>query len=76
MNNVASGEVHTNNEILEMFKEQFPWVEITNAPRRPGDVMHTEADVTRAEKELGYSPSFTFRQGLEKTWEWWGNLED
>ena len=74
--NVASGEVHTNNEILEMFKEQFPWVEITNAPRRPGDVMHTEADVTRAEKELGYSPSFTFRQGLEKTWEWWGNLED
>ena len=36
-------------------------------PPRPGDVRHSQADISRACRELGYDPSVTFREGLQKT---------
>lgn len=40
------------------------------APPRPGDVRHSCADITRARHELGYHPTVTFEQGLERTLRW------
>ena len=39
-------------------------------PRREGDVMHSQAAVTKAERLLGYRPYTTFREGLARTVQW------
>tara|TARA_Y100001963_G_C6793133_1_gene456800 strand:+ start:6661 stop:7662 length:1002 start_codon:yes stop_codon:yes gene_type:complete len=70
--NVACGDRVTNNEILEYLTRRFSSAVIENAPWRPGDVMHTQADITRASEELGYKPSVRFWEGLELTLQWWG----
>jgi nucleoside-diphosphate-sugar epimerase len=36
-------------------------------PPRPGDVKHSLADNTRAKNLLGYTPRFSFREGLAQT---------
>ena len=68
--NVACGDRTTNKEILEYFKLRFN-VDVVDAPWRPGDVMHTQADVSKAEREFGYKPLVRFWDGLENTIKWW-----
>jgi UDP-glucose 4-epimerase len=41
----------------------------TFAPSRPGDVRHSQADITRARRDLGYEPSVSFAIGLRWTLE-------
>jgi len=69
--NIACGDRTSNNEILDHFKDQFPHIVIEHAPWRPGDVMHTQADVTRAREDFGYEPRVRFWEGLKRTIEWW-----
>ena len=38
---------------------------------RAGDVRDSQADITKASRLLGYSPTVTFEQGLKKTVEWY-----
>lgn len=38
-----------------------------HTPARAGDVRHTQADLTKARERLGYCPQISFRDGLEKT---------
>ena len=40
------------------------------APARPGDVRISLADITRAQRELGYEPVVYFEEGLEQTLAW------
>lgn len=68
--NIACGSSVSNNQILEYFRSNFD-VTVENAPERPGDVKHTLADISRAEKELGYKPLITFWEGLDQTIDWW-----
>jgi nucleoside-diphosphate-sugar epimerase len=37
---------------------------------RPGDVRHTRADVSAAGRDLGHVPRVGFREGLDRTVEW------
>lgn len=69
--NIACGDRTTNNEILDYFKKKFD-VKIKNAPWRPGDVMHTQADISNAERDFGYVPLVKFWDGLDRTIKWWG----
>ncbi len=39
-------------------------------PPRSGDVRHSQADTTAVRAALGYSPAFTFEEGLRLTLEW------
>jgi UDP-glucuronate 4-epimerase len=39
-------------------------------PAEPGDVERTYADITKAERELGYKPKTTIEEGLAKFVEW------
>ncbi|NBO90869.1 MAG: SDR family oxidoreductase [Planctomycetia bacterium] len=39
-------------------------------PSRPGDVKHSQADISRAVAELGYRPTTDIREGLEHCLEW------
>ena len=69
--NVACGDRVSNNDILEFLKTKFKNLEIENAPPRPGDVMHTQADISETVRLLNYEPEVKFWPGLEKTLEWW-----
>lgn len=41
------------------------------APPRPGDVLHSQADLTRARALLGYQPVVSFEDGLRRTLDWY-----
>jgi UDP-N-acetylglucosamine 4-epimerase len=38
---------------------------------RPGDVLHTQADISKASSLLGYSPTHSISQGLEEALPWY-----
>ena len=40
------------------------------APRQPGDVLHTFADLTKSERMLGYRPRTPFRDGIRQFLAW------
>ena len=44
---------------------------IEHLPMQPGDVEVTNADLTLASAELGYSPSTSLETGLAKMWQWY-----
>jgi UDP-N-acetylglucosamine 4-epimerase len=69
--NVACDDSVTNNDILTYFIDNFG-SSVRSAPWRPGDVMHTRADVSRAKEAFGYVPKVRFWEGLERTVKWWG----
>ena len=39
-------------------------------PFRPGDIRHSQADISKANRLLGYVPTHTVAQGLEATIPW------
>jgi len=41
------------------------------ADSRPGDIKHSQADITRAKEHLGYQPKISFEEGLRNTIEWY-----
>ena len=43
----------------------------TYGPLRTGDISHSCADIEKATKAFGYQPVVSFREGLEKTVEWY-----
>jgi len=45
--------------------------EANYGPERAGDVKHSLADLSRAEKHLGYKPKVGFEEGLRKTVAWY-----
>jgi nucleoside-diphosphate-sugar epimerase len=44
------------------------------APERPGDVLHSQADLTRSRAVLGYSPIVDFDEGLARTVAWYQSM--
>ena len=40
-------------------------------PDRPGDIKHSNADISRARKFLGYDPSYNFEAGLKLAIQWY-----
>ena len=40
-------------------------------PKRPGDQLRTQANIDKARKLLGYAPTTTVRDGLERVVEWY-----
>ena len=49
-------------------------IEPVFGPDRPGDIKHSNADISLAEEYLEYSPDYNFRQGLEEAIQWYINL--
>ena len=40
-------------------------------PDRPGDIKHSNADITKARKLLGYNPQWSFNKGIAAAIEWY-----
>lgn len=69
--NVGCGERNSNAAILDWFRERYgDLVSVDRAPWRPGDVMHTHADISLTRSELGYEPRVDLWEGLRMTAEW------
>src|SRR5829696_1810431 len=73
--NVANGEQITLNELLAELKELTGKQDVTAEYREPrvGDVKHSLADITLARQFLKYESKVGFREGLQRTIEWWKN---
>jgi len=78
--NVACGDRTANFEISSALMKRYPRAQIQTAPWRPGDVMHTQADISRIRVELGYEPKVRFWEGLDRTIDWyernWNTIKD
>lgn len=57
--------INTIGEVLNV----EPKIEVL--PMQPGDVDRTYADISKAKKLLGYSPKFTFKEGIQKFIDWY-----
>ena len=40
-------------------------------PERAGDIKHSNADISKAQKLLGYDPEWSFERGLKESIEWY-----
>ncbi len=78
----ASGKVYnggnggriTLNQAWELL-QKFEGVSLPPhyGPPRAGDVRDSQADTTRAIRDLGHSPRFSFEEGMRLTLEWYRN---
>ena len=76
--NVAVGERTSLNELFELERSllsaQCPWVRDYRPEYRDfreGDVHHSQADISKARKLLGYAPTHDIRRGLSEAMSWY-----
>jgi nucleoside-diphosphate-sugar epimerase len=70
--NIACGEAVTVNKIIDMINEILDKkIKPIYTDPRPGDVKHSLADITAAEKLLGFKPIVEFKDGLKSAIEWY-----
>ena len=68
--NIACGERISVNYLWEHINDAAgKGVNAIYGPPRQGDVRDSLADISKAEKLMGYKPEFTVRDGLKITWE-------
>lgn len=66
--NIACGEQVSINKLLDELRALTGVdVEPRYVESRPGEVTHSHADVSRAERELGYAPRVALDEGLKLT---------
>jgi nucleoside-diphosphate-sugar epimerase len=70
--NAGNGNRYTLNETWNLLQKienvQLP---AQYGPPRAGDVLHSQADVAAATRELGHAPRFSFEDGLRLTLDWY-----
>ena len=78
--NVAVGQHTSLNELFSLIREEAAKynpgaaeLKPTYRDFRPGDVRHSLADISKAEKLLGYQPAYDVREGLEQSGAWYAN---
>ncbi|HKW17375.1 MAG TPA: SDR family oxidoreductase [Terriglobales bacterium] len=70
--NVATGVRADLNETFQLLKKITGFSgDVKYGPERSGDVKHSLADLSRAQKHLGYKPQVDFEEGLRRTVEWY-----
>jgi UDP-N-acetylglucosamine/UDP-N-acetylgalactosamine 4-epimerase len=76
--NIAAGGRTTLNELFHMLKRRllptYPHLKRLvphYMPTRPGDVRHSQADITKARDLLGYKPTHSTEKGLDETASWY-----
>jgi UDP-N-acetylglucosamine/UDP-N-acetylgalactosamine 4-epimerase len=76
--NVAVGGRTTLNELFTRIRDGLArtYPELASAeseygPFRPGDVRHSQADISKAARDLDYAPSHTLGDGLDEALAWY-----
>ena len=66
--NVATGARVSLNQAWKALGDILgPLPDPVYGPARPGDVRESQADITRAQRLLGYRPAISFEEGLRRT---------
>lgn len=77
--NVAVGDRTTLNELFNAIKSALSDNEVNYQQKptyrdfRPGDVRHSQADVSKANGLLGYDPKFNISKGIDEAMAWYVN---
>lgn len=82
--NVAVGERTSLNQLYELIRDNLARLEpcplglaTLFAPQhrdfRPGDVLHSQADIGKSARLLGYVPSHRIAEGLQEALDWYVN---
>ena len=78
--NTAFGERTNLNEMTNVLKQELSKfdpaigsVDVIHGPERVGDIPHSQANISKARKLLGYTPSHDFSAGIKETAEWYFN---
>ncbi len=70
--NIACGKAVTVNETIDIINDLLGKnIKPIYTDPRPGDIKHSLADITLAEKLLGFKPTVPFKQGLQKAIDWY-----
>jgi UDP-glucose 4-epimerase len=66
--NVGNGETTTVLQLVHHLNHLLGGrLQPVHGPARPGDVRHSQADITAARRDLGYEPTVDFVEGLRRT---------
>lgn len=69
--NIATGQSTSINDLASLVQEiTDSSSEIIHTDPRPGDIQHSQADITKAESALNYSPQTSLREGLRSVRDW------
>jgi nucleoside-diphosphate-sugar epimerase len=72
MFNIATGQRVTLNETFKLLQKLTGYSSSPiYGPERGGDIKHSLADITLAQRHLGYQPTVDFESGLRLTVEWY-----
>ncbi|MHC3994942.1 SDR family oxidoreductase [Thiomicrolovo sp. ZZH C-3] len=76
--NVAVGGRNTLNELYDLISEElmkhvegFQRKEAVYRDFRPGDIRHSNADITKAKTLVGFEPTHNIYQGMQQAIEWY-----
>lgn len=75
--NVAVGDRTTLNQLFQAIKDALDEQGVRYAKQpvyrdfRPGDVRHSQADISKAENLLGYAPQYRIFEGISLTMPWY-----
>jgi UDP-glucose 4-epimerase len=73
--NIACGETYTVNEVFwEVESLMGKRLDQKLTPARLGDPRKSLADISKAQKVLGYEPKIKFKDGMRLTYNWWKGL--
>ena len=69
--NIACGERYSLNQLVEALNDVLGTsIKPVYSDPKPGDVKHSLADIEQAKALLGYQVKVDFKEGLERTVEW------
>lgn len=70
--NGGTGARITLNQVLKLLEKiTGKKIQAKYDPPRTGDIRDSQADISLAQKVLGYKPLVHFEEGLQRTWEWY-----
>jgi nucleoside-diphosphate-sugar epimerase len=70
--NIATGHQATLNQTFALLRNITGYKgPVQYGPERAGDIKHSFADISLAQKHLGYQPSIGFEEGLKRTVAWY-----
>jgi nucleoside-diphosphate-sugar epimerase len=70
--NIACGDRITVNSMLEQVNEiAGKKIEAIHDSPRAGDILHSQADISKAKSKMGFQPGTTFAEGLKLTVDWY-----
>lgn len=75
--NIAVGDRTSLNDLFNILKEEAGSDIVPEyGPDRAGDIRDSLADISKAERLLGYQPQVRIREGLQQTLDWFKNNQE